>query len=540
MTSEHASQAELIHPPNSGSSPSPTAAPGSFTPLLLFLALAFAALQLASAWVEPYGLFHDEPYYWVGAKRLSLGYVDHPPLAPWLLAAVTALLGDGRLAFALVPALCFAGTVLLTGGMAQRFGAKGFGQTLAGLCVGVMPFNLVLFSFYSVNALEILLWTATTFLLIELIRTGNNRLWLGIGVLAGIALLNKHTVALLVAGIALGIVATPLRAQLRSRWVLIGGAVALLLALPNLVWNAQHDWPSLAFYRSRPAADLPATLLEAFGLQVLEANPANVLVWVPGVLFLLVSRRARAYRPLAITFLALFVVILLSGQRRADRIAGIYPVVLAAGATFWDRWSGRGQTAVHAVLCGVVLLVGALAVPGTLPLLPPRCLESYFEALRYKPEIETADVGQPIPAYLAGRLWWKPFANQVIEAWEAVPPEDRERGVILAPHWVFASVVQYHGRNRKLPAVVAPHNAYWFWRADAVGSDVVLGVAIPPDVLSRYFAETRELGVFHCEYCTAFSTDLPIVLARGPVRPLEELLSEWRYFSIQASPHLRP
>lgn len=510
------------------------------TPLLLCLALAFAALQLATAWVEPYGLFHDELYYWVGAKRLGLGYVDHPPLAPWLLAGFTALLGDGRLAFALVPALCFAGTVLLTGSMAQRFGANDFGQALAGLCVGVMPFNLVLFSFFSVNALEIFLWTAATFLLVELIRTGNDRLWLGIGVIAGIALLNKHTVALLGAGIVLGIVATPLRAQFRSRWFFIGGAVALLLALPNLVWNAQHDWPSLAFYRSRPAADLPATLLEALELQVLGANPANVLVWVPGVLFLLFARRARAYRPLAITFLALFAVILLSGQRRADRLAGIYPVVLAAGATFWDQWRGRGHTAVRVVLTGVLLLVGALAALGTLPLLSPQAVERFFEALGDKPEIETADVGQPIPAYLAGRLWWEPFAEEVIEAWEALPPEDKGRGVVLAPHWVFASVVQYHGRNRNLPAVVAPHNAYWFWREDAVGSDVVLAVAIPADVLSRYFAETRELGVFHCEYCTAFSTDLPIVLARGPVRPLEQLLSEWRYFSIEASPHLRP
>jgi hypothetical protein len=68
----------------------------------------------------------------------------------------------------------------------------------------------------------------------------------------------------------------------------------------------------------------------------------------------------------------------------------------------------------------------------------------------------------------------------------------------------------------------------------------VLAVAIPRDVLSRHFSETRELEVFQCESCVAFGAELPIVLARGPVRPLEELLSEWRHFSIEASPHLRP
>lgn len=510
-----------------------------FAPLPL-LALGFGALLFATRWTPPYGLFHDELYYWVGARRLGLGYVDHPPLAPWVLAAATALLGDGRLAFALVPSLCGAGTLLLAGRMAQRVGAGSFGQALAALCVAVMPFNLVLFSFYSVNALEILLWTATTFLILEWISTGDERLWLGIGAVAGLALLDKHTFVLLAGGIAAGILATPLRAGLRSRWPWLGAGVALLLALPNLVWNAQHDWPSLAFYRSRPAIDLPATLSQALEIQILGANPANTLVWVPGLLYLLCSRRARAYRPLALAFALLFGVILLSGQRRGDRIAGIYPVVLAAGAAFWGRWRGRGYVGLRIALGTLVLCFGTLVVPATLPILSPQAVGEYFEALGEKPEIEVADVGQAIPLYLSGRLEWERFADQVIDAFEALPPGERKRAVVLAPHWVFASVIEYYGRERELPPVVAPHNAYWFWREDAAGRDVALAVAIPPDVLSRYFARTRELGAFRCEYCTGFRPDLPIVLAGGPVRPLVRLLTEWRHFGIEAAPLLRP
>jgi hypothetical protein len=109
---------------------------------------------------------------------------------------------------------------------------------------------------------------------------------------------------------------------------------------------------------------------------------------------------------------------------------------------------------------------------------------------------------------------------------------------MLAPHWVFASVLEYYGRERAFPPVVAPHNAYWFWREEAAGRDVVLSVAIPSDVLDRYFAETRELGVFRCGHCNSFRRDLPIVLAGGPVRPLVNLLAEWRYFSIEPVPQL--
>jgi hypothetical protein len=111
---------------------------------------------------------------------------------------------------------------------------------------------------------------------------------------------------------------------------------------------------------------------------------------------------------------------------------------------------------------------------------------------------------------------------------------------VLAPHWVYASVVEYYGRERGLAPVVAPHNAYSLWRREAAGRDMVLAVAIPSEVLSRYFGATRELAVFRCEHCISFRPDLPIVLASGPVRPLEELLLEWRHFGIEAAPRLRP
>ena len=510
--------------------------------LLLFaLAVAFAAVELGTAWIEPYGLFHDELYYWACSERLGLGYVDHPPLAPWVLAGSIALLGAGRLGFGLVPALCGAGTLLQTGLMARRLGAGRFGQLLAGLCVAVAPFNLVFFSFYSVNALEIFLWTAACFLVVELIRTGDERLWLGIGLVAGIAVLNKHTFALLAFGLAVGVVATPLRTQLRSRWLWLGGAAFLLLALPNLYWNLEHGWPSAAFYGSVGAdKNVPTSFVEALFLQIAGTNPAAVLLWVPGLLFLLFSRAARPYRPLGLAFLALLVVMLLSGLRRGDRIAGAYPIVLAAGATFWDQWRGRWRTGVRWALPVLLLAFGVLLLPASLPVLPPQTVADYFEALGEEPHMEQSDVGHNIPVYLLGRLEWERVADDVVAAWETLPPEDRARAVVLAPHWVWASVIEFYGRGRGLPPVVSPHNAYYFWRHDAAGRDVVLSLHIESDVLARYFAETRRVGTFRCDQCANWRPDMPISVSYGPSKPIEDLLSDWRYFGLSPSPKLRP
>jgi hypothetical protein len=511
---------------------------GSRTDLaLLGLALAFAALELAGR-VEPYGLFHDELYYWACALRPGLGYVDHPPLAPWVLAGSTAVFGEGRLGFGIVPALCGAATVFLTGLMARRLGAGGWGQCLAGLCAGVAPVFLVFSSFFSVNAIEILLWTLACLLLLELVRTGNERVWLAFGLVAGLGLLNKHTFALLALGLGVGILATPLRSRLRSPWPWLGAVLALALASPNLYWNWVHDWPSLAFYRSRPAADVPASPVQALVLVLVGMNPASVLVWGAGVFFLLRSREARPQRAFGVAFLVLLTVILFSGQRRVDRIAGIFPIAFAAGAAFWERWQGRGRGVVRFGLPALVAGFGALVLPATLPLLPPEATARYLRAFGDAPDIETADVGVELPLYLLGRLEWERLADQVASAWESLPADQRERAVILAPHWVFASVVEYHGRDRGLPPVVSPHNAYWFWRADAAGRDVALSVAVEAEVLSRYFSETRELGIFRCEHCWSVRPDLPILVSTGPSRPVEALLEEWRHFSIEAAPGL--
>jgi hypothetical protein len=509
--------------------------------LLLGLALAFAALVIGGR-VEPYGLFHDELYYWAGAQRLGLGYVDHPPLAPWVLRGSTALFGDGRLGFGLVPALCAAGTVLLTGLMARRLGAGRFGQLLAGLCVATAPIFLVFGSFFSVNALEILLWTLACFLLLELIRTGNERLWLGIGLVAGLGLLNKHTFALLAFGLGVGIVATPLRTQLRSRWLWLGAAVALVLALPNLYWNLANGWPSLAFYRSRPAMNVPTSFVQALVLQIAGMNPASVLVWVAGLLFLLFSREARKQRALGVAFLVLLAVMLFSGQRRVDRIAGSFPIAFAAGAAFWEGWRGRGSRAVRWALPALLLALGVLLLPASLPVLPPEAVARYFEAVGEKPDIEAVDAGHAIPLHLRGRLEGERLAERVVTTWESLPSEERGRAVVLTPHWVFAALVEYYGRDRDLPPVVSPHNAYWFWRADATGRDVAVAIAIEPDVLARSFAKTRRVGTLRCEPCVGagFHADLPLVVASDPVRPLEDLLGDWRHFGIDPAPGLRP
>ncbi|MEN8158984.1 MAG: glycosyltransferase family 39 protein [Myxococcota bacterium] len=509
--------------------------------MLLVLAGTFVVLEIVSGLQAPYGLFHDEYYYWACARHPGLGYVDHPPLSGWVLAGFLALAGDSLPVFGILPALCGGTVVFLTGRIAARFGAETGGQALAALCAMGSAFLLAFFSFYSVNAFEILFWTLAGLLFVDLLRTRDPRLWLALGALAGVAMLNKHTVAMLFGAIGLAALLSPLRAGLRTRWPWLGLALALLLASPNLVWNAVNDWPSLAFYQSVGAEkNLPTSVADAILFQLVGTNPATALVWIPGVCALLVSARFRAWRPVGIAFLVLPLVMLTSGQRRGDRIVGAYPLVWAAGAAVWDGWARRQRAAAwgRGVVAATILALGVAMLPPSLPLFAPATVERFFEAIGESPELEAADAGHQIPLHLLGRLEWDRFGREVLDAVDRLPPEDRARAVILSDHWVEASVIAYHGRDRDAPPSVSPHNAFWFWRDEAAGRDVVVAVGIAESVLTRHFAETRPLARFECEHCANWRRDTTITLARDPVRPLTELLTEWRYFGAGDVPAL--
>src|SRR5271157_1983345 len=140
-----------------------------------------------------YGYFADELYYLACARHLAWGYVDQPPLIALVAAIERASLGDSLSAIRFLPALAGAGMVLLTGLIARELGGKRFAQGLAALCALLAPGILALDHFLSMNTFEPLFWMGCAYLAIRMVRTGDTRLWLWFGVVAGVGLENKYS-----------------------------------------------------------------------------------------------------------------------------------------------------------------------------------------------------------------------------------------------------------------------------------------------------------------------------------------------------------
>src|SRR5258708_13763640 len=197
-----------------------------------------------------YGYFRDEFYYIAASQHLAFGYVDFPPFIALLTAFVRVTLGDSLLALHFFPALAGSILVVLTGLMARELGAGHFGQGLAALATLVAPVFLASNSLLTMDPFEILAWSVVAYIVIRIIKYDRPKWWLWFGLAAGIGLTIK--VSMLDFGFALlfGLLLTPERKHLRSKWFWIGGVIPIAFLFPFILLNPFNRFPTLEFFRN--------------------------------------------------------------------------------------------------------------------------------------------------------------------------------------------------------------------------------------------------------------------------------------------------
>src|SRR4051794_13155249 len=194
-------------------------------------------------------------------------------------------LGDSLPAIHLLPAIAGALKVLLTAMIAREMGGKRMAQTLAALAALVAPGFLALDNWMSMNAFEPLFWMGCALIVMRIVRTGNRKLWLWFGLLAGVGLENKHSMLIFGFALIAGLLLTPQRQVMRSGWFWMGGVIALLIFLPNLLWNVQHHFPFLELQENirRSHRNVGLTPLSFFGQEIVTLLPLTAPIWIAGL-----------------------------------------------------------------------------------------------------------------------------------------------------------------------------------------------------------------------------------------------------------------
>jgi 4-amino-4-deoxy-L-arabinose transferase-like glycosyltransferase len=430
------------------------------------LAVAAATVLLHLALGAGYGWHRDEMYFFVESWRMDWGFASEPPMTPAIAWLSGQLFGESLVGLHLWPALAGAGVALLASLVARELGGQRTAQLVAAISVSTATIALGLFHLFGPTAFDQVAWSGCLLVLVKLLNGADRRWWLAFGAIAGVGLLNKNTLALLAIALVVTVVVTPeLRPWLRSALPWAAGLLAVVIASPYLIWQTVHGWPML---------DVAGSVSDEMGgtsgallylpMQVLTMNPLLAPLWIAGLWWLW---RSRTFRPLAVLWVVLLVLLALSGGRSYYLMPAYLPL-FAAGGVVLERWRDR-----PVAIVATLVAAAALAVPGALPVLP-------IEAQRYLPF--TA-----INPLLSDPPGWPAYVAQIAAVRPGAPVLTANYGEAAAME--LAGVRAYSG-----------HNAYGTWGPPPAGTAEMITVGMPEQVLARTFTHCTALAVLTNPY----------------------------------------
>jgi hypothetical protein len=503
--------------------------------LVLILGFAFGALAfhlLVNAF-GGYGIFRDEFYYIACSRRLAAGYVDQPPLAMFLLAASRAVFGVSQVGLRVLPALSHALTIFLGGLIARRLGGRRTAVILTCLAVFLAPLIIGHTNIFQMNAFAHLFWALAVYLLVLIVGRSRPGLWILLGIVMGLGLLNKIDFLWFGVGLAVALLFTDLRKHLATPWPYAAAGIALLIFSPYIVWNLSHDFAHLEFIRNASAGKYSGlSRLDFLAGQALNLNPVNMFLWVPGLLSLLFHREGRRYRVLGVIYVAAFAVLLANPHSKAEYLGPAYLMLFAAGGVAIERWASRGRRRGGAVASLAVLsvLTSLVILPLAVPVLPVETFIKYQAALGMKPSTAEDNELSELPQFYADMFGWEGLAKDVSAVYQSLPESERTATVALARNYGEAASLEYYASKHPLPRVICTHNSYWIWGypKDRVRTLIVLRGR--EEDHRESCAEVTLAAVHTCRYCMPYENDMPIYVCRGLRVPLAEIWDSEKHF----------
>lgn len=424
--------------------------------------------------VPHYGYFVDEFYYLACSRHPDFGYVDHPPLSIWLLWIVRYLFGESLWAIRMPAVLAGAFTVFLSSRLAKALDGGPFATILTALVTAFVPVYLGINKFYSMNSFDLVFWTGGVLIIAKILKEDQQndmRHWMGLGVLLGFGLLNKHSVLFLGFAFATGILLT------RRRWLLIKGpylaaGIAFLIFSPNLIWEYMHGWPTLEFMQN-----------------------------------------ATAYK--------------------TYYLSPFYPVLLAAGCVLFARITEERRMYRHIVV-PVIVLGGFVLLPLSLPLLSPQRYIDYQAVLGIEPPRIEKWKGGKMPQHFAGMFGWQELRSSVVAVYRSLTPEERNTTVIIGANYGFAGALELEREKTALPPVGSGHNNYYLWgppvTINGASPQIIISVGYEAERLTPLCRSVETAAIVHCEHCMAYRVQTTVLICREPTVPLEQFWPRFKIF----------
>ena len=473
------------------------------------LAIAAGAAGLLLAVAQRYGWHRDELYFLEAGHHLAWGYVDQPPFTPFVARLAHELAPGNLVVLRALPAVATSLTVVLGGLFVRELGGGRRVQVAGAAVMAGGGFVLGVGHLLSTAVFDLTASMAVLWLVARVLRTGEARWWLAVGGVVGVSMLNKNLVVLLVLALAVGLVAERRWDVLVSPWTVAGAGLALAIAAPNLLWQADHGWPQADMAEvlsERLAGENRLTLVP---LQILFLGPALVpLLWW-GTRWLARSDAGRPYRAVLWAWPAVLVLTFGSGGRPYYAL----PLTLAVGLAGVMGFAERRDPAWIARLVVPNLLV---SLPLALPVLP----------------LSSTKVSATVNEAVAETVGWPELVEQVADVVDGLPAAERERVVLLTGSYGEAGAIDRFGPALGLPPAHSGHNGYGWFRQPRDDGATVVGVRLSASRLGRHFDECDQVATIDNGFDVENEVQgQPIVVCRGLRGTWDEVWPQLRFLS---------
>ena len=390
--------------------------------------------------VDRYGWHRDTLYYAVSGQHLQGGYVEFPPVTALFSALAHALFGWALAGFRIWPVLAGACTVFVAALVARDLGANRRAQTFAAIGVAFAPGILATNQLFQPVAFDQLTTMIVLWLALRLAQGRGS--WPLLGVAAGVGLETKYSIAVVLV-LLIATFAVWRRDVLRAWGFPIAIGIAVLLLVPNLIWEAGHDWISVHWFLHPPPSGSDETRPQFLGNTVLLLAVA-LPVAVAGVVSLV---RNPVVRPLGWTVVGTVGAYFVLGGKSYYGLP-VLAFALAAGAIPFERWATRRRLWIVAI---PYVAVELYALPIVLPVLP----------------LHTAEQWSVIDARgdYGDEIGWPGLVRTV---------EHHAGGtdVVIASNYGEAGALKLFGHG--LPPVASGHVTFRYWRPDVTGREALL------------------------------------------------------------------
>lgn len=486
-------------------------------PWYLILALALLKLIIHFITSTNYGLQRDAYLYLAEAHHLSFGYMSIPPMTPVLIRIMEFIFGDSVFAVRILPALIGALTIVVIGKIVLEFGGKRWAILLACVSFLASPAFLRSNSLLQPVSLNQFFWLISLYVVLKMVKTRNTEYWAYLGIIWGLAFLNKYSIVFLALAVFLGLLVTKRRFLIQSPNILIGIGFGLLIVSPNLYWQFSHDWPVFTHMIELIKNQLVNVNIVDFLIMQLFMNANALLIWFTGFLFLLFSREEKSYRVLGFTYI--FLLLILIGLRgKFYYTLGIYTMLFAAGGFFLEKYLRGRWSIIQKILLVLIIITALPMLPYSLPIFSYDTLAAYskesvsrgFEGLM---RWEDGQI-HSIPQDYADMTGWVELAGIVSSAYDSLTEEEKNRTAIYAENYGQAGAIRYHTKKDGLPEPISFSDNFLLWAPSNVDIDILIYVNDDTTDVSHFFAEINKVGQITDPY--ARENGLPVFLCKQP------------------------